>query len=282
MISAYYINLDRDTERRTFIEEQFKQHLRLVRIPAVDGTAMSKIALERFSAHRSMAGSILGPCEIACTLSHRKAWEAFLEDGDDWGLIAEDDIHISNDFAKLLDSKDWIPPDADVVKAETTFRRCRVSAKSHHALQGRLLRRLESLHGGSGAYFVNRKSAYDLIAYTDRKLDFADHILFNPKSTFFSCSAVYQIIPSPTVQDIFIEEYRSGMTKSNLVSERKTMRSKPWMQKLARESIRPALKIGRFVKENIAALFCGCHYTVVPYQKNIDDNNLMLTTKRYL
>ena len=61
--------------------------------------------------------SILGA--VACAWSHRKALRAFLDTGESAALILEDDIEAAPDTPSLLESVDWWPPDAHVIRLET-------------------------------------------------------------------------------------------------------------------------------------------------------------------
>jgi GR25 family glycosyltransferase involved in LPS biosynthesis len=93
---GYVIHLERAVQRRP-------QALALAArlpvpteiLPAIDGKQMSDEdlrAVTRRVVHEPTYPFPLRPTEIACFLSHRKAWQAILDDGCDAGLIVEDDV----------------------------------------------------------------------------------------------------------------------------------------------------------------------------------------------
>jgi len=77
-------------------------------LEAVDGRAMTPAALReraRRDVHTPRYPFPLGNGEIACFLSHRRAWQAIVDAGHDAGLIAEDDVAPSSpDFLPLIDA----------------------------------------------------------------------------------------------------------------------------------------------------------------------------------
>ncbi|MBZ0165034.1 MAG: glycosyltransferase family 25 protein [Notoacmeibacter sp.] len=239
MIEIFYINLDESLDRREWFEAQAgRLGLKINRIAAVSGTRLAPAEVQRLQETVS-SGITLGPREIGCFLSHRKAWEAFLQTGEPWGFIAEDDLHLSGDVAPFFRSAKWIPADADVVKPETTFRMAHMGRDSLPVPGGRVLRRLLSLHGGAGGYFVSRSSAEALLELTGRRCEPADHVVFNPDFGFFSGKTVYQIDPAFAVQDLLIKGPKAAFEQSGLAPERRMTKTKSIPAKIRREIIRP-------------------------------------------
>lgn len=107
-LSAWYINLDRSTERRRDMEAGLAAlNLPFVvnRFAAVDGKADPGLR-DRFvdtkTFRRQMSRDIL-PGEIGVFLSHLRVWEAFLETGAEVALIMEDDVVFHDDFVPALE-----------------------------------------------------------------------------------------------------------------------------------------------------------------------------------
>jgi glycosyl transferase family 25 len=101
---AFLINLDAATDRRAFMEKALAAtSFPVQRIPAVDGKALPQPVegYDEAKYHRRH-GRTTKPGEIGCYLSHVKAWRAFLETGDDYGLICEDDLVLGPDLEKVL------------------------------------------------------------------------------------------------------------------------------------------------------------------------------------
>lgn len=105
---GYIIHLKRATERR----RQAEAFAAMLPMPtelldAVDGRAMPPADLQeraRRDLHVPVYPFPLANGEIACFLSHRRAWQAIVDSGCDAGLIAEDDVAAAApDFLPLID-----------------------------------------------------------------------------------------------------------------------------------------------------------------------------------
>lgn len=271
MIKIFYINLDESVDRREWFENQARRlDLRINRIAAVPGARLAPGELQRLQG-RVSSNIALGPREIGCFLSHRKAWEAFLQTGEPWGFIAEDDLHLSMDARPFFESPDWIPADADVIKPETTFRKAHMSRASLAAPGGRVLRRLLSLHGGAGGYFVSRSSAEALLELTGRRCEPADHIVFNPDFGFFANRTVYQVEPAFAVQDLLIRGPKAGFEQSGLAPERQMVKRMPVTAKIWREIVRPFRRAGQRIADTWRMITEKTVFRAVQYR--IEDRN---------
>lgn len=68
-------------------------------LPAVDGLQMSDGEARRFirpGMHEPRYPFTLSKTEIACFLTHRRAWQAIVDEGYDAGLIVEDDAAVAS------------------------------------------------------------------------------------------------------------------------------------------------------------------------------------------
>ena len=105
----YVINLDRAGDRLAHAERELAgQGLSFRRVPAVDGGALGPADLARaFDAtlSRRTYHVPMQPGEIACFLSHRRAWTTFLaESAAPFAVILEDDFAFRGDLAPVLAS----------------------------------------------------------------------------------------------------------------------------------------------------------------------------------
>jgi glycosyl transferase family 25 len=94
-MNAYVINLDRAPERWAHMQDAFGGlPFRLVRVPAVEGNAMT-LPIPEFDERkfRRFHGRGTNVYEIACYLSHIKAMRAFLDSGESHAIICEDDLY---------------------------------------------------------------------------------------------------------------------------------------------------------------------------------------------
>lgn len=105
-IRAFVIHLERAAGRRPQVDRL------LATLPlsgevlhAVDGQRLSDGEFRgvcRAGLHRPRYPFALSRTEVACFLSHRRAWQAILDQGLDAGLVAEDDAAVAPEFADVL------------------------------------------------------------------------------------------------------------------------------------------------------------------------------------
>lgn len=217
----YLINLDRSPERLAWISGRLIElSITPNRIPAVDGKQLSSQDLERWERVRHPRFG-MGPGEIACFLSHRRAWQTFINSEQKWCFIAEDDVHLSDQLPSFLSNDDWIPTDADIVKAETVNQRVWLASNAVATVYAHSLRALRSYHGGSAGYFINKATAAMLLFETENFCTIPDQLLFNTKLQIAKRLKIYQIDPALTVQDwAHATPSANGALESLLLTER--------------------------------------------------------------
>jgi len=94
MLNCYVINLDRATERwESVLRSPGLKDLNIIRVPAIDGKTLQP-PYPNFSpwGYFLCQGHAVNPNKIACHNSHLKALQMFLESGEEYGIICEDDI----------------------------------------------------------------------------------------------------------------------------------------------------------------------------------------------
>jgi glycosyl transferase family 25 len=248
-IDCYVINLNRSVDRWEDMSRRAqKDCLEFKRFPAVD--ALDIETETQATLHRLSTGHLpLGVGEMACFLSHRDLWRKIDTDGTPWTLVLEDDAHFV-DLEKFTASDDWIPNDADIVKAETVRQTVRLSANKTAVFDSFCVRRLNSHHGGTAGYFVSREAAGKLVKLTELKCDAVDHVLFHPWIKVVQSLRVYQIDPGIVVQDYLLFGSAKKGFKSTLDFDRAKSRDKSLSQmpgsrfaKLKRELSRPAKRL---------------------------------------
>lgn len=200
-MQLYLINLDRSPDRLAWITKRFNQlSISPCRIPAVDGKQLNSQELERWERVRHPTFG-MGPGEVACFLSHRRAWQTFIDDGEKWCFIAEDDIHPSDHLPSFLEDDQWIPSDATIVKAETVKQRVWLASATELNVHAHKLHVLRSYHGGSAGYFINKATAVSLLMETEDFCTIPDQLLFNPALKIAKRLKIYQVEPALAVQD---------------------------------------------------------------------------------
>ena len=106
MLNCYIINLERAAERwGSVVESSGIRDLNIIRIPAIDGQTLTP-PYQNFSpwGYFFCRGRRINPNHVACYNSHLKAIKLFLESGEEYGLICEDDITGTPDLPDVLRS----------------------------------------------------------------------------------------------------------------------------------------------------------------------------------
>ncbi|MCY4259791.1 MAG: glycosyltransferase family 25 protein [Rhodobacteraceae bacterium] len=264
MIPIYFINLPSAVKRREWFERQIAGlELGSVRVEACDGARVSEQDLLEYNADKSH-DKRMGPAEIGCLLSHRKTWKLLLEANDPWAFVAEDDLHLAKDCTPLFLTDDWIPESADLIKAETTYKKClREKVAAGHCSTWSC-HRLRSLHGGSGGYFIRSSAANLLVEATDDLFDHIDSILFSPDLDPFNRLSVHQLEPAIGLQDIFFRQSMPNLEKSSIVTDRINRKPRIY-RKLVRELVRPYNQIKREITLRRHARKHNLNYSRVDY-----------------
>jgi glycosyl transferase family 25 len=100
------INLQRSPGRLAKIKQQLEKHgVEFERIEAVDGAQLSDDFIEQVSPAELVRANYYRPLsngEIACSLSHKKAWQKIIDDNLDFGVVLEDDLQLLDNFKEVI------------------------------------------------------------------------------------------------------------------------------------------------------------------------------------
>jgi glycosyl transferase family 25 len=205
MIPCYLINLDRAPARFAFISRRLQAlGIPYSRLSAVDGSAMPEKDRTAFIASRPRDGRTWSAGQVGCFMSHVKAWEKIAEGLEPYGVIIEDDVHVSDEAPAFLKSPNWIPADADIVRLESTGQWLKLG-KTSSRIDDRAVRRVRSTAWGAGAYVLSKSAALKLLAVEPKLHSPVDDFLFNFKSSAVAKGlTVYQVAPALVEQDKFI------------------------------------------------------------------------------
>lgn len=189
------------------------QGLAFQRVDAIDADALSnsfvrKIAVPTTGKHARN----LTPSEVACYLSHKKAWETALAQKLDYAAIFEDDIHLAPDAGKILScAETWIPAGADLIKLETLCMPAHVGrggaviACTQHRLE-----RLLGSHYGAAGYIVSRR-AMEILCAESRILPLpVDDVIFGAHYRVFGQLKAFQVDPAICIQDQYLDGAEAG------------------------------------------------------------------------
>jgi glycosyl transferase family 25 len=221
VLDIYVINLDKDVQRLHWMEQQLTAHkLEYLRIAAVNG-AQIRARHDLVDPRRSH----LGAAEIGCLLSHANAWRLIAQADDEHGLVLEDDIHVSDDFGDLLRSMSLDPKEFCVHKMETLRANVTLTRQPTYTARNRRPHKLETNHGGSGAYIINKGTASRLLNYIDLLREAIDTELFDPERRNINNLTIYQWVPAPCIQDFLVGESKCEKSfVSNIGVDRSDLR----------------------------------------------------------
>jgi glycosyl transferase family 25 len=263
----FLINLARRPDRLAAMQGE-AGGLTLTRVEAVDAATAQAEAVDGWFATGGPLGEIPRG-DKCCLLSHRRAWDMFVESGDAHAVFLEDDVRLSPSAGALLDSDGWIPAAVSIVKLEhygppgqrvllADIRtlsmaplREAATARGEDFAMGRMLSR----HTGAAAYVLSRGAALALLGETRFNLP-VDHLLFNPNnSTLFASLIPWQLVPAIARQKEFIG------AKSDIEGTRVGLRRFGWRYAL-REVVRFAYDL-RLLPMQFMALRKGAKFVAI-------------------
>lgn len=197
-MKCYLINLDRAPERLARMARLLESHgVAFERVPAIDAANFTEQELALYRSQRKLALA-MAPGDIACGASHLHIMRRISSGDDAYAVVMEDDIHVASDIGLYLNSSDWIPQDADMVKLETFVERTAVGGKWTVLPNGRAMAQLESKHGGAALYVISKDAAARLVEGFVAGLMCIDEYMFGEK---LDALKVYQVYPAPAVQE---------------------------------------------------------------------------------
>ena len=196
------INLDKSTDRLEQQRNQFNElGLEFERLPAVSIHDFSDDEYKKmaFNGQRPMKQS-----ELACFLSHKKAWDYVVEHNEPC-VVLEDDAILVKDFKNILEDLESIE-NVDYVTFEVHGRKKTLSKKPLCSLIQAQYKLFE-LHidrSGAAGYWLSPKGAKILLDFMhERAIGLADEFIH-------SCYELkaYQIEPAALLQSDKCPEYK--------------------------------------------------------------------------
>lgn len=243
----FVINLDDCFDRLAQQKQQFdKLNLSFKRISA---TCASNVDTAYYHHIQQYAQRPTKKAEVACFLSHKKAWEQVIKANKPC-VILEDDAILVNDFSKILSEIEQLTDnDIDLINLEVQPR-YKIVAKnpSYHLVnQDYALYRLFLDKSGTGGYVLYPSGAKKLLNHSRHHFALADAFIYHcPKLK------MYQIEPAALLQDVICPLYNinpKNFSASSILSTPNVSSSSfGFKQKIA------------FKKNRIKTqLYLGCH-----------------------
>jgi len=191
-VKIFIINLPKSKKRLAFQQQQLGElGLKYTVIKAIGVNDLSDVEYKKFSGTWQR---LMRRTEVACFLSHKKAWEAVIEHGQPC-LILEDDVLLSKKIPELL-AEIFALKDRDLVTLEVRSRKKIVSKKSHALCCDSHLLALYQDRTGAAGYVLWPRGANKLLTKCNKnKIGLADAFI----SSSYELQA-YQVEPAPLIQ----------------------------------------------------------------------------------
>jgi len=159
-------NLERSSERRRFMQEQFASlDLSYRIINATDGKELSREELQKYSKPHALKFKRreLSTGEIGCALTHAKIYKQLLDENLEEVLILEDDIVLMQDLLDVLLQRRKFPPEWEAVNFANTW--AQAIPLGEPVCKDYRLCRFRGIANRTSAYLINRQGAKKLIEH---------------------------------------------------------------------------------------------------------------------
>ncbi len=121
--------------------------------------------------------------EIGCFLSHRACWEKLVSSKENFALIMEDDIEISDSASKYLLSSEWIPSSVDICQFSCLEEIQKGRIKNEILKIDELVSLVAPIYPiplGSQCYLISKRAAKTALMLSKRFPCPVDDFLFSP------------------------------------------------------------------------------------------------------
>ncbi|MDQ0394249.1 glycosyltransferase family 25 protein [Labrys monachus] len=241
------INLKKETRRFERISTLAEGcGFRIERVEAVDGRDPENRELISRHRRRYSLRPPVSDTDIACALSHRKAWKLLLDSDDRWLAVFEDDVHFGNDVAALFDES-WIPPQIDLIKLETLMQRGSLGLVPITSVGDRHLHRLGGSNLGTGGYLISRLAAEFLMKMTESMDLPVDSVMFDRRGAVMRRLAVHQIVPAACIQECILAGVQGRADALPSAMIRPAVPARPAWQRFAARVVRGVSNFWSFV-----------------------------------
>ncbi len=201
------VNLERSKDRWAVMQSELQRFgVAYERVEAVDGYALSPEEMESIVPPLNSLAKIdfagcLFPGEVGCFLSHRKCWKRLVDSAENWGLILEDDIELSDHAREYITSEDWIPAGVDLVQLHllplkggpcVKIRRNYIELRTGR----RLVQQVKPGSLGTQGYFISKNAAAKALALSERLPAPVDDFLFQLEMPFQKQVSVWRLLPA--------------------------------------------------------------------------------------
>lgn len=214
-LQVFVINLAHRTDRMLVMRQQLSaQAIAFTRIEAVNGLGDADIGYPKSHPNLSKA-------EFACYLSHVKCWETFVESGEAYALILEDDVAIGPSLSDVLRNPEFFNHGHAITRLEVRNSRVTLARKPLKTIGKFTLYAKMAYNGGTGAYVLTRDYAKYLLAQHAAPHLPVDDLVLDPSNTQYDTNYPVQVTPALCMQFLYLDTSESNLDLgSDLLSRR--------------------------------------------------------------
>ncbi|WP_417310071.1 glycosyltransferase family 25 protein [Devosia sp.] len=225
-LPIFYINLARRTDRRHFMEDQFvRLGITAERIEAATLAEVTQSDLRPFAdPHHPWA---ITPSEVACRLSHQRAWELMLQRGLRSAVILEDDVVLGAAFPRIVESQEIDLFGADILRLECSNKRVRLGSIRATLAERFTARAMLSSDICAGAYIITAAMAQKSLSDSRLSALSIDGYLFMRRGGVVPNGALMQLDPAPCAQLHFLSSDANRVRVSDLTPARRSAPPRP-------------------------------------------------------
>ena len=259
------INLAARRDRRDFMESQF--HDKGLEAARLDAVTAEDAARVRRQAKGTAAR--FSDIEVACNLSHRKAWQAVVDSGAEAGVVLEDDAVLGPGFVDLIAWDSYASRSPSLVRLETFLRPVRLGSRAIRPAPGFSARTMVSSEAGSAAYMISAAAAKFALADPRCGGLLVDAYLFGTRGPFLHGRRVLYVSPAPCIQAYKLLDLKEhSISMSDLQQDRQVryVAAGPFRARRS-DRWRRRLTIARWLLEDPGLLLRRAR--VVPYSGSV-------------
>lgn len=208
---ALVINLNRSNDRLKRISARLNElNVNFERVEAFDGFTLSDDEYKRLTYPYNHPCRVrftreLTKGEVGCFISHRKCWQKLVESNENYAVILEDDLYISDEAKQFLTNINWLPQNVGLIRLSSFYsmnNRLYIKDKSVlNSCDEYSIAKTLRYAIGTQCYVISKEFAKKAIEMTDKFECPVDEFLFNRLFEFANTCESWQLIPSVICQN---------------------------------------------------------------------------------
>lgn len=207
------INLDESTDRLEKVTKALQTAgiTDVKRVSGVNGNRLDDNYIESITTRyndfetRVKCTRELSKGEVGCFLSHKKCWQMLLDSEEDYAIILEDDIVISERASSYLNNLSWLPRGVDICQLSSVWAHKKIKISPHiikleNGTSDTLVEPLTHRYGAQ-CYLISRRAALYALEHTRTLVAPMDDYLFGLLHPIAQTFRIYRLMPTVVCED---------------------------------------------------------------------------------